>query len=257
MNNSIKITATLKNIQSIKDRVTEASNRFTSLNLQSTWAIAEEMARMFNDSIRVLDPMDTLGMKIDIISIPTQQYDTNLRAFLYQLQIRCDGAIGALEEARYGSTKITRMSAKSNDKSRQFIYDKNQPHSIYSDITRVINKANKEVFIIDNYLGKDSFDTYTLTLPKNLVIKILTRQNNALKNSPIIIKFKTERKNNFELRESSETHDRVLFSDSAAWVFGQSLAHAGIKTTYLVKIDEAVKLRAIYEDLWTNAIKIL
>ena len=63
-------------------------------------------------------------------------------------------------------------------------------------------------------------------------------------------KFKAKPNVKFEVRQTSDCHDRLFFVDNDCWVAGQSVKDAGKKPTYLVKIEGADLFRKVFEDLW-------
>jgi hypothetical protein len=59
---------------------------------------------------------------------------------------------------------------------------------------------------------------------------------------------------NYELRKSSNWHDRLIFVDNTCWVSGQTLKDAAVKApTYLIKLDAYDELRTIFEEEWLKA----
>lgn len=138
----------------------------------------------------------------------------------------------------------------------EIIYEKGQAYDFYIDVKAMIQRAVKEVFIIDSYANEDLFDVYVQKLPSDVSIKILTSPNASTTFHIIVKKFAIQNQGRFEARESKDCHDRAIFVDSGAWVFGQSLKDAGKKPTYLIKIKNIKSLRKIFDDVWNSAKKI-
>jgi hypothetical protein len=139
---------------------------------------------------------------------------------------------------------------------REFIFTKGSRYDFHIEIKKIITKAKKEVMIVDSYIDEDIFDLYMEKLPKNITnIKILTNPNTPKGNFyKVAPKFKSQ-KPSFEVRESTDCHDRILFVDSDAWVFGQSIKSAGNKPTYLIKIQKSAEFRKIFDTIWNQSKK--
>ena len=70
--------------------------------------------------------------------------------------------------------------------------------------------------------------------------------------------FKGQHKGTFEVKESSDVHDRGIFCDlDKGWVMGQSIKDGAKKPTYLVKLQEPKKLKGIYDQIWNTSKRIV
>jgi hypothetical protein len=140
------------------------------------------------------------------------------------------------------------------------IYDKNSRFGVHVDIKNLVESAKKELFIVEPFVTDHLLELTLKDIDKNLKINILTNSNNAItrgkftKLSPI---FGKQHINGYEVRESEDIHDRVIFTDNEnGWIIGQSINHAGNKPTYLIKLKDSKKLENIYKKIWNNSKKI-
>ena len=150
---------------------------------------------------------------------------------------------------------ISRMTNVENE----IVYSKGYSYDFYRDIKIILQSAQKEVLIIDSYVNTELFDIYVEKIKKNIIIKILTNPRNPEKNAFYLVakKFALKSKGKFEVKESRDCHDRVVFIDSDAWIFGQSLKDAGKKPTYLIKVHKVKDIQSIFDPIWREARKIV
>ncbi len=132
------------------------------------------------------------------------------------------------------------------------IYDKGGLYDFYKDIGAITKSAKNEVAICDAYVNEELLDLYIAKLSPGTKIRILTEKP---KGNFIVVagKFKQKPGVNFEVRTSSDCHDRLLFVDEICYAFGQSVKDAGRKPTYLVRLVSYDLLKRIFEELWKNA----
>jgi len=129
------------------------------------------------------------------------------------------------------------------------VYSKGQVYDFYRDIRDISQTAKTDVFLIDSYVDEEALDLYLEKIPQNVNIRILT--NTPKGNFLTVAKnFKEKPNARFEVRQSTDCHDRLFFVDDACWVMGQSIKDAGKKPTYLIKIEGADLFRIVFEDLW-------
>ena len=133
-----------------------------------------------------------------------------------------------------------------------YVYDKGQAYDFYKDIKAISLTANTEIFLVDSYVDEEVLDLYIAKLPTSINIKILTNkpQGNFL---IISKKFKLKPNVKFEVRQSNDCHDRLLFVDNVCWVMGQSIKDAAKKPTYLVRIDASELFKKVFENLWKDS----
>jgi len=138
---------------------------------------------------------------------------------------------------------------------REKVYEKGQVYDFYKDIKDITQLAKNEVFLVDAYPDEEVLDLYLEKVPTGIRIRILT---NAPKGKFVTVaqKFKVKPGVNFEVRSSSDCHDRFFFIDGECWVMGQSLKDAAKKPTYLIKVESSALFKKVFDDLWSHS-KIL
>jgi len=132
------------------------------------------------------------------------------------------------------------------------VYPKGHAYDFYKDIREITKNARHEVFIIDAYASEELLDLYLEKIPSEVRIRILTNkpQRNFM---AVAQKFKMKPNVHFEVRSTTDCHDRLFFVDENCWVIGQSIKDAGKKPTYLVNIEGYNLFRKVFDDLWKNA----
>jgi len=139
----------------------------------------------------------------------------------------------------------------------ELIFDKGAKYDFYAAMNRIMAGAKTEVMIVDGYIDDGIFDLYVNKLPPGINVKILTdltKPKGAF--TKVAGKFKAQNPS-FEARDSFDAHDRVLFIDSDAWVFGQSIHSAGNKPTYLIRVKKSLELRRVFDNVWSQSKKIM
>jgi hypothetical protein len=141
------------------------------------------------------------------------------------------------------------------------IYDRGSRFDFHLDVKEIINSAIKDLFIIEPYVEDHLLEITLKGVNKDLNIRILTNANN-MKYSGNFTKlghmFKSQQKGIFEVRESTDIHDRGIFCDlNDGWVMGQSIKDGAKRPTYLIKLREPKKLKQIYEKIWNTSKKII
>lgn len=127
-------------------------------------------------------------------------------------------------------------------------YEPGEEYQFYRDLKIIVGFAERDLFIVDNYLDTELFDVYMGNVNPAVSIRVLTgRVNDSLR-----IVF--TKRGNFELRSSKDAHDRVTFADDRCWVIGQSIKDAAKKKpTYIVEHSGAASMKGIYDAIWISA----
>ena len=118
----------------------------------------------------------------------------------------------------------------------------NEKYDAYSLLLDILNKANKEIIIIDNYAGKELLD-----ILKNINKKIII----VTKNIDEILKKKYESQySNITFINNDSFHDRFLIIDrKEIYTIGSSIKDIGKKTTCINKIEDEKELNKILEQV--------
>jgi hypothetical protein len=132
-------------------------------------------------------------------------------------------------------------------------------YDFFKALNDLLSSATQKVLVVDPYLDDEVFDSYLISIPKTVQVRLLTKHKaNNLKAA--LSKFITQTNRTIEARESAAIHDRVIFVDErSCWVLGQSIKDAAkTKPTYLAPLDhDTVLLKlSVYEDIWKSAVRI-
>jgi hypothetical protein len=132
------------------------------------------------------------------------------------------------------------------------VYPTGYVYDFYKDILDIIKGAKNEVVVTDNYADEELINLYLEKIPEKVKIRVLTKEP---KGNFVVVakKFKTRPNMDFEVRKSTEWHDRWVFVDNECWVTGQSVKDAGTKPTYLVKLGAYDLLKKIFDEVWNEA----
>jgi len=122
------------------------------------------------------------------------------------------------------------------------IYFKGQIYDAYSKILDILNSADKEVIIIDNFLDKSILD-----IIRNISINITLITSNKSKLKQIDIDKYNKEYSNLEVRYDETFHDRYIIIDkNIVYHLGTSINHAGSRTFSInILEDEIVKYSLI------------
>ncbi|HZQ19978.1 MAG TPA: hypothetical protein VFA90_14775 [Terriglobales bacterium] len=133
-------------------------------------------------------------------------------------------------------------------------YGAGDDYAFYRDLKIIIGFAQRELFVIDNYLDSQLFDVYMENLSSSVRVRVLTR---GVVPSLKAVADKFAKRGDFELGASNGVHDRVVFPDDRCFVIGSSIKDAAVKRpTYIVE-HSATGMRDIYEKEWQNAALII
>ena len=135
---------------------------------------------------------------------------------------------------------------------KEKVYPKGYVYEFYRDVREITKNAKNEVFVIDAYANEEMLDLYLEKIPKAVKIRILTNKPKG-KFITVAQKFKMQPDVDFEVRQSKDCHDRLIFVDQNCWVMGQSIKDAGKKPTYLIRIESYDLFRKVFDDLWNKS----
>jgi len=150
-------------------------------------------------------------------------------------------------------SSIAELEAGLPEAAAKGAYEAGDEFAFYKDLKGILSTANKDVFIVDNYLNTEFFELYVEPVRQGVPFRILT---DALRGNLLAVVNKYATRGNFELRSSLDVHDRHVFVDGRGWMIGQSIKDAAKKKpTYMVEIGAALipAVQKIYEDIWARA----
>jgi len=129
-------------------------------------------------------------------------------------------------------------------------------YDFFRELNKVIESADKSIFIVDPYLDHTVFDHYLNSRKPDVTVKLLLNKN-AESVKVAADKYIKQFGEILELRKSRKIHDRVVFVDGyVCWVVGQSLKDAAkAKPTYLTPLAPDIVSEKLqdYESIWTES----
>lgn len=138
----------------------------------------------------------------------------------------------------------------------QVTFAAGEVYDFFRELNKVIESAEKSIFIVDPYLDHTVFDQYLVSRKPEVSVRLLLKQY-ANKVKPSAEKYVQQFGPVLEVRKSNTPHDRVIFIDGyVCWIVGQSLKEAAkAKPTYLVQFppDIVADKLQIYEAIWIEA----
>jgi hypothetical protein len=137
------------------------------------------------------------------------------------------------------------------------VYEPGEEYNFYRDLTSIIQAATRDILFVDAYLDEDLFNLYVSKIPSTLNVRILT--NNVRPNVNTVARM-FAKKQQIQLRSSSDIHDRHIFIDQRGWAFGQSIKDAATKKpTYMIELNgPALKAtKDIHDQIWAAATSII
>ncbi len=132
-------------------------------------------------------------------------------------------------------------------------YDPGDEYAFYRDLSAIVARAAKDIFVVDAYIDEKVFNLYIDKVPPGATVRMLSNKIGA--NVEAVAKMYAKSRP-LELRSSADAHDRVVFIDERGWVVGQSIKDAARKKpTYLVELDEPAlgALRDSHNRIWAAA----
>lgn len=181
--------------------------------------VAEEI------SIKIMDAFITMKNIINT-SLIEQKY-------INSLVLEHDNEIRLLQES------FNKLSTK--EKINHIFYN-GQIYDAYSLLIDILNKAKKEIIIIDNYAGKELFD---ITKDIKVNIKIYTKNIDEISKKKYMQEY-----SNIEIITTDIFHDRFIILDNKElYNLGSSLKDIGKKCTSINRIEDSTILKELISRL--------
>ena len=153
--------------------------------------------------------------------------------YINSLVLEHDNEIRLLQES------FNKLSAK--EKINHIFYD-GQIYDAYSLLIDILNKAKKEIIIIDNYAGKELFD---ITKDIKVNIKIYTKNIDEISKKKYMQEY-----SNIEITTTDIFHDRFIILDNKElYNLGSSLKDIGKKCTSINRIEDSIILKDLISRL--------
>ena len=181
--------------------------------------VAEEI------SIKIMDAFVAMKNIINT-SLIEQKY-------INSLVLEHDNEIRLLQES------FNKLSTK--EKINHIFYN-GQIYDAYSLLIDILNKAKKEIIIIDNYAGKELFD---ITKDIKVNIKIYTKNIDEVSKKKYMQEY-----SNIEIITTDIFHDRFIILDNKElYNLGSSLKDIGKKCTSINRIEDSTILKELISRL--------
>ena len=133
--------------------------------------------------------------------------------------------------------KLEESLNKFSSKQSSIIYE-GKIYDANSILLDILNEANEEIIIIDNYINKELLD-----LLKDINTKIIMISKNF--NEELIKKYKSQYKNICFI-DNNPFHDRYIIIDKKeVYISGMSLKDIGKKYSYINKINEEIFIKEL------------
>lgn len=153
--------------------------------------------------------------------------------YINSLVLEHDNEIRLLQES------FNKLSTK--EKINHIFYN-GQIYDAYSLLIDILNKAKKEIIIIDNYAGKELFD---ITKDIKVNIKIYTKNIDEISKKKY-----TQEYSNIEIITTDIFHDRFIILDNKElYNLGSSLKDIGKKCTSINRIEDSTILKELISRL--------
>ncbi len=179
----------------------------------------------------------------------TGEYDIHFTPQAKKEQLNFEARVSWEERELKG--RIRELELMLPEKEVSGAYDVGDQYRFYLDLKTIVASATQELFVVDAYLDTELFDVYMESVNPSVSIRVLTNKSSTPLQA-VAQKFAIGRK--FEIRSSSDIHDRVVFADARSWVIGQSIKDAAKKKpTYIIEFPDAGMLKAMHEPIWNAA----
>lgn len=153
--------------------------------------------------------------------------------YINSLVLEHDNEIRLLQES------FNKLSTK--EKINHIFYN-GQIYDAYSLLIDILNKAKKEIIIIDNYAGKELFD---ITKDIKVNIKIYTKNIDEVSKKKYMQEY-----SNIEIITTDIFHDRFIILDNKElYNLGSSLKDIGKKCTSINRIEDSTILKELISRL--------
>ena len=153
--------------------------------------------------------------------------------YINSLVLEHDNEIRLLQES------FNKLSTK--EKINHIFYN-GQIYDAYSLLIDILNKAKKEIIIIDNYAGKELFD---ITKDIKVNIKIYTKNIDEVSKKKYMQEY-----SNIEIITTNIFHDRFIILDNKElYNLGSSLKDIGKKCTSINRIEDSTILKELISRL--------
>ena len=212
------------------------NNQKQGLNIKYLPYVFTEQGVAMLSAILKTDVAEEISIKImDAFVAMKNIINTSLieQKYINSLVLEHDNEIRLLQES------FNKLSTK--EKINHIFYN-GQIYDAYSLLIDILNKAKKEIIIIDNYAGKELFD---ITKDIKLNIKIYTKNIDEISKKKYMQEY-----SNIEIITTDIFHDRFIILDNKElYNLGSSLKDIGKKCTSINRIEGSTILKELISRL--------
>lgn len=212
------------------------NNQKQGLNIKYLPYVFTEQGVAMLSAILKTDVAEEISIKImDAFVAMKNIINTSLieQKYINSLVLEHDNEIRLLQES------FNKLSTK--DKINHIFYN-GQIYDAYSLLIDILNKAKKEIIIIDNYAGKELFD---ITKDIKVNIKIYTKNIDEVSKKKYMQEY-----SNIEIITTDIFHDRFIILDNKElYNLGSSLKDIGKKCTSINRIEDSTILKELISRL--------
>ncbi len=212
------------------------NNQKQGLNIKYLPYVFTEQGVAMLSAILKTDVAEEISIKImDAFVAMKNIINTSLieQKYINSLVLEHDNEIRLLQES------FNKLSTK--EKINHIFYN-GQIYDAYSLLIDILNKAKKEIIIIDNYAGKELFD---ITKDIKVNIKIYTKNIDEVSKKKYMQEY-----SNIEIITTDIFHDRFIILDNKElYNLGSGLKDIGKKCTSINRIEDSTILKELISRL--------
>lgn len=212
------------------------NNQKQGLNIKYLPYVFTEQGVAMLSAILKTDVAEEISIKImDAFVAMKNIINTSLieQKYINSLVLEHDNEIRLLQES------FNKLSTK--EKINHIFYN-GQIYDAYSLLIDILNKAKKEIIIIDNYAGKELFD---ITKDIKVNIKIYTKNIDEVSKKKYMQEY-----SNIEIITTDIFHDRFIILDNKElYNLGSSLKDIDKKCTSINRIEDSTILKELISRL--------
>ena len=212
------------------------NNQKQGLNIKYLPYVFTEQGVAMLSAILKTDVAEEISIKImDAFVAMKNIINTSLieQKYINSLVLEHDNEIRLLQES------FNKLSTK--EKINHIFYN-GQIYDAYSLLIDILNKAKKEIIIIDNYAGKELFD---ITKDIKVNIKIYTKNIDEISKKKYMQEY-----SNIEIMTTDIFYDRFIILDNKElYNLGSSLKDIGKKCTSINRIEDSTILKELISRL--------
>ena len=212
------------------------NNQKQGLNIKYLPYVFTEQGVAMLSAILKTDVAEKISIKImDAFVAMKNIINTSLieQKYINSLVLEHDNEIRLLQES------FNKLSTK--EKINHIFYN-GQIYDAYSLLIDILNKAKKEIIIIDNYAGKELFD---ITKDIKVNIKIYTKNIDEVSKKKYMQEY-----SNIEIITTDIFHDRfIILYNKELYNLGSSLKDIGKKCTSINRIEDSTILKELISRL--------